>query len=96
MKRAATFGRAPTILDVDFAIELLGYAGAAPEDVRRWRPGVVRGAEHDYVVRRAIADTVSTSLLRVSLQNLPEHLAAVRAAIASGAVADDDADSPTA
>ena len=27
MKRAATFGRAPTILDVDFAIELLGYAG---------------------------------------------------------------------
>src|SRR6476646_2298493 len=80
MKRAATFGRAPTILDVDFAIELLGYAGAAPEDVRRWRPGVVRGADHDYVVRRAIADTVSSSLLRVSLQNLPEHLAAARAA----------------
>ena len=65
MKRAATFGRAPTILDVDFAIELLGYAGAAPEDVRRWRPGVVRGADHDYVVRRAIADTVSSSLLRL-------------------------------
>jgi hypothetical protein len=94
MKRAATFGRAPTILDIDFAIELLGYAGAAPEDVRRWRPGVVRGAEHDYVVRRAIADTVSGSLLRVSLQNLPEHLAAVRAAIASGAVASDEGDAP--
>jgi hypothetical protein len=90
MKRASTFGRAPTILDVDFAIELLGYAGAAPEDVRRWRPGVVRGADHDYVVRRAIADTVGSSLLRITLAELPEHLAAVRSAIASGAVADED------
>jgi hypothetical protein len=95
MKRAATFGRAPTILDVDFAIELLGYAGAAPPDVRRWRPGVVRGADHDYVVRRAIADTVSGSLLRITLQELPEHLAAVRAAIASGAAAS-EADPPDA
>jgi hypothetical protein len=89
MKRSATFGRAPTILDVDFAIELLGYAGAAPEDVRRWRPGVVRGAEHDYVVRRGIADTVSSSLLRLSLQELPEQLAAVRSAMANRAVADE-------
>jgi hypothetical protein len=95
MKRAATFGRAPTILDVDFAIELLGYAGAAPEDVRRWRPGVVRGAEHEYVVRRAVADAVSASLLRLSLQELPEQLAIVRAAIASGAHADTDADADT-
>jgi hypothetical protein len=84
MKRAATFGRAPTILDVDFAIELLGYAGAAPDDVRRWRPGVVRGADHDYVVRRGVADAVGSSLLRLSLHDLPEHLAAVRAAISSG------------
>jgi len=96
MKRAATFGRAPTILDVDFAIELLGYAGAAPEDIRRWRPGVVRGADHDYVVRRAIADAVSSSLLRLSLQELPEQLAAVRSAIASGAAADDGTDADDA
>ena len=95
MKRAATFGRAPTILDVDFAIELLWYAGAAPEEVRRWRPGVVRGAAHDYVVRRAIADTVSTSLLRLSLQELPEHLAIVRAAMASGELADVEHDGPS-
>jgi hypothetical protein len=83
MKRAATFGRAPTKQDVDFAIELLGYAGAAPEDVRRWRPRLVRGAEHEYVVRRAIVDTVSPSLLRLSLQELPGQLAMVRAAMAS-------------
>ena len=43
MKRAATFGRAPTVNDVDFAMELLGYLGDAPEDVRTWRPR--RGAD---------------------------------------------------
>lgn len=88
MKRAATFGRAPTTLDVDFAVELLGYAGAAPEDVRRWRPGLIRGAHHEYVVRRSIADTVSTSLLRLSVAELPGHLARVRASIGKGETAE--------
>lgn len=88
MKRAATFGRAPTKLDVDFVIELLGYAGSAPDEVREWRPGLVRGADHDYVARRAIADTVSTSLLRLSINQLPEHLARVRLAISKGETAE--------
>ena len=74
------------------------YPGAAPEDVRRWRPGVVRGAEHEYVVRRAIADAVGSSLLRLSLHDLPDQLAAVRAAISSGehaeAASEDTADEP--
>jgi hypothetical protein len=92
MKRAATFGRAPTRLDVDFAIELLGYAGAAPEDVRRWRPGLVRDAAHDYVVRRATVDRVSPSLLRLSPAELPDHLAAVRRDMAEGGRLSDVAD----
>ncbi len=82
MKRAATFGRAPTKLDVDFAVELLGYAGPAPAEVRTWRPGVVRGASHEYVVRRAIADSVSASLLRLPVTELPEHLSRVRSQLA--------------
>ncbi len=90
MKRGASLGRAPSKLDVDFAIELLGYAGAAPEDVRRWRPRLVRGAAHDYVVRRSIADTVGASLLRLPLSDLPEQLAAVREAMAQGRIAGDD------
>jgi hypothetical protein len=90
MKRAAVFGRAPAKLDVDFAVELLGYAGAAPEDVRRWRPNVVRGASHDYVVRRAVVDTVGPSLLRLPLSELPEHLSAVRSAIERGELGDVD------
>ncbi len=93
MKRAATFGRAPTVTDIDFAIELLGYVGDAPEDVKTWRPDVVREAAHDYVVRRAVVDTVSTGLLRLPIGDLPEHLAIVREAMARAAaeavVADD-------
>ncbi len=97
MKRGASLGRAPSKLDVDFAIELLGYAGAAPEDVRRWRPRLVRGAAHDYVVRRAIADTVSASLLRLPLSELPDQLAAVREALEQGRIPanDDRAAGPT-
>jgi hypothetical protein len=85
MKRAATFGRAPTVTDIDFAMELLGYLGDAPDDVKTWRPDVVREAAHDYVVRRAVVDTVSTGLLRLPITELPEHLAIVREAMAKAA-----------
>jgi hypothetical protein len=85
MKRAATFGRGPTVNDVDFALELLGYLGDAPDDVKTWRPGVVRAAAHDYAVRRAVVDTVSTGLLRLPITELPEHLAIVREAMARAA-----------
>lgn len=97
MKRAATFGRAPTTVDVDFAMELLGYLGEAPEDVRTWRPDLVRAAAHEYEVQRAVADSVSAGLLRLRLDELPEHLAIVRevmarAAVEAAAGAGDEAD----
>ena len=53
-----------------------------PAEVRTWRPGVVRGASHEYVVRRAIADSVSASLLRLPVTALPEHLSRVRSRLA--------------
>ena len=83
MKRAATFGRAPTAVDVDFALDLLGYIGSAATEVRAWRPEVVRGADHSYVVRRRIADAVSSSLLRLTITELPEHRASARAELAT-------------
>ncbi len=85
MKRAATFGRAPTVNDVDFAMELLGYRGDVPADVKDWRPDVIREAAHDYSVRRAVVDTVSSGLLRLPIAELPEHLAKVREAMARAA-----------
>jgi hypothetical protein len=85
MKRASTFGRGPTVNDVDFAMELLGYSGEVPEDVRSWRPQVIKAAGHDYSVRRAVVDTVSTGLLRLPISELPEHLALVREAMTRAA-----------
>jgi len=85
MKRASTFGRGPTVNDVDFALELMGYLGDAPDDVLAWRPGVVRAAAHEYSVQRAVVDTVSTGLLRLPITELPEHLAIVREAMARAA-----------
>ena len=85
MKRASTFGRGPTVNDVDFAMELLGYRGDAPADLRQWRPDVVREAAHDYSVRRAVVDTVGSSLLRLPISELPDHLAKVREAMARAA-----------
>jgi len=86
MKRAATIGRAPVAPDVEFAMELLGYLGDAPADVRTWRPDVVRSASHEYSVQRAVVDAVSAGLLRLPLAELPEHLSAVREAMARAAI----------
>ena len=85
MKRASTFGRAPTSIDVDFAMDLLGYRGEVSDEVREWRPNIVRAAAHDYVVRRAVVDTVSPGLLRLPIAELPENLALVREAMARAA-----------
>lgn len=86
MKRAATFGRAPTMIDIDFATELLGYTGTG---TATWRPALVRGADHDYVLRREIADTVHADDLRIPMSELSEHLAGMRAALAAGPAAAD-------
>lgn len=63
MKRAAAFGRAPVIGDVELAMALLGYDGSADDAFAAWRARVVHGAAHDYPTRRAIVDSVPDSLL---------------------------------
>ena len=63
-KRAASFGRAPVMGDVDVAIALLGYDGAADDDVRRAaRPDSCTRPAHSYPRRRAIVDAVPEELL---------------------------------
>ena len=92
MKRASTFGRAPTATDIVVVAELLGFSGPAPADVKSWRPGVIRGAHHDYVVRRRIADAVDDAVLRTPLGDLGEVIADARRALAAvEAVAPTDA-----
>lgn len=91
MKRAASFGRAPTVIDIDLAIDLLGYGAAATDPVRAWRPAAVRHVAHSYPRRRALVDAVSTAVLRLPPSEAAAHVDDVRRAIAAGAVADADA-----
>ena len=83
MKRASAFGRAPTAVDIDVASELLGFSSPAPADVKAWRPGVIRGAHHEYIVRRRIADAVDDAMLRTPLGDLGEVIADARRALAA-------------
>ena len=68
MKRAASYGRAPTMADVEIASSLLGYQGDVEPAFAEWRTGVVHGADHEYDVRRAIVDAVPDAVLRMPPQ----------------------------
>src|SRR5262249_38508846 len=48
MKRAASFGRAPVIADVEVAASLLGYEGEVDPEFVRWRTETLHGASHEY------------------------------------------------
>jgi hypothetical protein len=71
-KRAAAFGRAPVIRDVDVAVALLGYDGTADDDFVAVRRLLVHDAAHGYARRRELVDTVPEPLLRAT----PEELGA--------------------
>jgi len=68
MKRAASYGRAPTMSDVDVAAALLGYQGDVDPKFAEWRAAAVHGADHEYGVRRALVDAVSDAVLRMPPQ----------------------------
>ena len=78
-KRAALFGRAPVIGDVDVAVELLGYDGTADEAFIELRARLTHDAAHDYTRRRALVDAVPEELLRLRGSALSERVAEWRA-----------------
>jgi len=63
MKRAAAFGRAPVIGDVELATALLGYDGGADDGFTAWRTRAVHDAADHYPLRRAIVDSVPDAVL---------------------------------
>jgi len=65
MKRAASYGRAPTMPDVEVAATLLGYRGEVDDAFAAWRGEVAHGADHEYGVRRALVDAVPDAVLRL-------------------------------
>src|SRR5262245_27563873 len=68
MKRAASFGRAPVMPDIDIASTLLGYKGEVDPAFVTWRSHAFHGAHHEYDRRRAIVDAVPDAVLRMPPQ----------------------------
>jgi len=64
IKRAALFGRAPVMADLELAFALFGWLGGAPADLVEWRRLAVAGAAHDYNKRRALVYRVGEDVLR--------------------------------
>jgi hypothetical protein len=65
-KRAALFGRAPSVYDVRLALNLWGFLDDAPAELRASRKAAFSGVAHDYVVQRALVDSVSEEALRMT------------------------------
>jgi hypothetical protein len=73
-KRAALFGRAPVIGDIDVAVAILGYDGSAADDFVELRTHLVREAGHDYSRRRSVVDAVPDRLVRLNQTDVREHV----------------------
>lgn len=82
-KRAALFGRAPVIGDIDVAVVLLGYDGSADEDFVELRSRLTHDAAHDYTRRRELVDAVPEHLLRLRGAALTDRVAEWRALASS-------------
>jgi hypothetical protein len=70
MKRAASYGRAPVLADLEVAATILGYLGGCDPDDALWRERAVAGAEDDYPTRRAICDAVEIDHLRLPRETI--------------------------
>jgi hypothetical protein len=67
LKRAALFGRAPVIHDLELAFSLFGFLGGTlASDLRTFRGKLFQSAGHHYEQQRAIADLVPESTLRMT------------------------------
>lgn len=67
IKRAALFGRAPVVYDVELALSLFGYIGdAARSDLVEFRRPLFETAAHNYWEQRGIADVVPEETLRLT------------------------------
>ena len=62
-RRAAHFGRAPVIYDMEWAYGIWGYLGGAPDDLVSWRKPMFRGASSHYWDQREIVDAVRVETL---------------------------------
>ena len=78
LKRAALFGRAPVLADLELAFTLFGFLGEAPEDLVEGRREIFAGAGHHYWQTRWIADRVPEATLRLTPAQVGQSLGSWR------------------
>lgn len=78
MRRAASYGRAPILHDVEVAMLVLGYQGGVDADFAAWRVQASAGAAHEYPRRRALCDAIDIDVLRLAPKALVPRLPQVR------------------
>jgi hypothetical protein len=68
MRRAAMYGRAPVIHDVELAFTIWGYLGEAPEDLVEYRRHAFQSVAnaHHYLEGRGMAQQVPEATLRMT------------------------------
>jgi hypothetical protein len=66
MARAAVFGRAPVVHDLDIAFRIWGFLGDAPAELVDARTPLFESVSHHYNDQRAIVDRVPETTLRLS------------------------------
>lgn len=74
MKRAAAFGRAPMVFDLEWAFNLYGFLGGGPADLTTHRKPLFAAVAHDYDRRRALVDQVSEATVRLTPGQVRERL----------------------
>jgi hypothetical protein len=65
-KRAAMFGRAPSVYDVRLALNLWGFLDDAPADLKVLRRAAFSSISHDYVAQRSLVDSIDEDTLRLA------------------------------
>jgi hypothetical protein len=76
-RRAALFGRAPSIYDVQLALALWGFlVGGLPDDFLVARRRAFASVSHDYVAQRALVDAIPEASLRLTPAGAQAKLAA--------------------
>lgn len=65
-RRAALYGRAPVVYDLELAFTLWGFLDEEPADLVAFRTPLFQAAAHDYGRRRDIVDRVPDETLRLT------------------------------
>ncbi len=84
MKRAALFGRAPVIYDLELAFTLWGFLGDAPADLIAARTPLFQAAAHHYWDQREIVDRVPEETLRLTPAQVRERVMSWRELVKEG------------